>query len=419
MHLHINQKIMSSINLSSLTSFLLGKVFVILVYLSSVLSNPPPSCGLYGSPPCQFLPAPPGQTPSCARPGKTYCEHVDNYPTYLIKHLVHKWGYEAKSIIVDETWDEFDSLKLPISDVHNFYDPALIFNTNTPTQHPYGPNNNNNNNNFNGYQYNGPNQSKPTNPGYPSSPSLTVGPAANNGYPAANNNYPGANNGYPQANNGYPEPIYIPKPQNTETAKFLIYTSSGQQQANNKNKYTNVLPPEQNLKVTNYSPVAWLKRYVRDLGCRAKKAVQDLTTSKNVTTTSHVSKRDVSMNLDLYDMVGVSKENRRHRVKRQSEGRSQLCQTSSQFVMPQAALNSKGNWMFVVNEQNTARQLVKAELCQSTVCTNLCQLPNGYTSRCEQKYVQKRLIALQGNGQNLYTDSFWFPSCCVCTIASS
>lgn len=54
---------------------------------------------------------------------------------------------------------------------------------------------------------------------------------------------------------------------------------------------------------------------------------------------------------------------------------------------------------------------------RSTVCSNICSLPNGYSSRCEQKYVQKRLIALNAEGTNLYTDTFWFPSCCACTIA--
>lgn len=43
-------------------------------------TKPHNSCGLYGEPPCIFVPAPPGQTPHCARPGTTFCEHVANYP---------------------------------------------------------------------------------------------------------------------------------------------------------------------------------------------------------------------------------------------------------------------------------------------------------------------------------------------------
>lgn len=110
-----------------------------------------------------------------------------------------------------------------------------------------------------------------------------------------------------------------------------------------------------------------------------------------------------------------------------------------------------GSWMYIVNQVDTTRQLVRTETCayvlhafsylfcgektltlinscpfasspisikySSSVCSNLCQLPNGYSSRCEQKYVQKRLIALNADGTNLYTDTFWFPSCCACTIA--
>lgn len=89
-----------------------------------------------------------------------------------------------------------------------------------------------------------------------------------------------------------------------------------------------------------------------------------------------LNSRDVSLNLDLYDLVGAKPE----RKKRQSSGRSALCQTSVQFIMPQAALNNKGesclryynltvllkfigNWMFVVNEDKSVRQLVKTELC--------------------------------------------------------
>lgn len=37
-------------------------------------------CGLYGMPPCNFVPSSSGVTPVCASPGKTYCEFVPNYP---------------------------------------------------------------------------------------------------------------------------------------------------------------------------------------------------------------------------------------------------------------------------------------------------------------------------------------------------
>ncbi|KAH8370188.1 hypothetical protein KR093_002577, partial [Drosophila rubida] len=364
----------------------------------------PPSCGLYGAPPCQFLPAPPGQTPNCARPGKTYCEHVDNYPTYLIKSLVRKWGYEAASLLVDETWEEFTSV------TSVFYDPKYIF-----PQRDFGsaPD-------FNGYSYQTPFGGVP---------------------------HRGAGNS-----------LFAPHA-TTETPTYLLYTSAGQRQGNQQSAGAGAGAAAgaglyyNNAGKTPYNATLWLKRLVRDLSLK-QKAIQataeQLELAKQQLAEHQLqlqkeqqqeqqqeqereqeleerNTRDVSLNMDLLDIVGVSDNNNNNnsnnkkaqRTKRQSPTRSTLCETTSQFITPQAALNSRGNWMFVVNEENTARQMVKAELCASNTCSNLCDLPNGYNSKCEQKFVQKRLIALQGNGQNLYTDTFWFPSCCVCTIAAN
>lgn len=78
------------------------------------------------------------------------------------------------------------------------------------------------------------------------------------------------------------------------------------------------------------------------------------------------------------------------------------------------------------SEQKSARKALitfetkrkaHTRLSRSTQCSNLCQLPNNYVSRCEQKYVQKRLIALDASGERLYSDTFWFPSCCACTLS--
>ncbi|XP_034109374.1 protein spaetzle 5 [Drosophila albomicans] len=382
----------------------------VILACTTVAFSSPPSCGLYGAPPCQFLPAPPGQTPNCARPGKTYCEHVDNYPTYLIKSLVRKWGYEAASLLVDETWEEFTSV------TSVFYDPKYIF-----PQRDYG-----NGQDFNGYSYQTP------------------------------------FGGVPHRGSG--NSLFAPHAATTESPTYLLYTSAGQRQGNQQSGggggggagasaaaggassglyYNNGKTP--------YNATLWLKRLVRDLSLKQKAiqataeqlereiAEQELAkqllaeheeeTKRELEKEKEKEKeerntRDVSLNMDLLDIVGVSDSNNNNnkkiqRTKRQSPTRSTLCETTSQFITPQAALNSRGNWMFVVNEENTARQMVKAELCASNTCSNLCDLPNGYNSRCEQKFVQKRLIALQGNGQNLYTDTFWFPSCCVCTIAAN
>lgn len=53
------------------------------------------------------------------------------------------------------------------------------------------------------------------------------------------------------------------------------------------------------------------------------------------------------------------------------------------------------------------------------VCNGICSVPTGYTSRCQQQYVQKRLVALQGNGNQLYADIFWFPHGCSCEIIAN
>lgn len=55
------------------------------------------------------------------------------------------------------------------------------------------------------------------------------------------------------------------------------------------------------------------------------------------------------------------------RTKRQNPLTSlELCEIRSQYIMPRAALNNKGNWMYVVNMPNVDTkytQLVKSETC--------------------------------------------------------
>lgn len=66
----------------------------------------------------------------------------------------------------------------------------------------------------------------------------------------------------------------------------------------------------------------------------------------------------------LLETEGIPAHSNNNRTKRQiAFGREQLCQTRTQFVQPQAALNRQGNWMYVVNQGNDVTQLVKTEVC--------------------------------------------------------
>ncbi|XP_056631099.1 protein spaetzle 5 [Diorhabda sublineata] len=310
---------------------------------------------LYGAEPCKFLPAPPGKTPQCARPGLTYCEYPDHYPGELINYLVKKWRYDHSTLFTSESQEDFSSY---------FY----------PTVSPvYGPPN---------YQ--------PPNIGH----------------------NPG----------GYPEPIHIPKPQvpfqdngvsyNIQPNVYVNQNFTGYPDYNEGYKYntpnkpTYYQPYQQALEPSQYGQYNNLwKRALQQNHRRFKRSLK-------------------MIRMPVIERYSNKTSTNFHRKKRQSlPGRQQtLCQVRTQYITPRAALNNKGNWMYVVNMaevDNRVTQLVKSETCVSQTCDGICSLPDGYTSRCEQKYVQKRLVALEGAGNQLYTDVFWFPSCCVCTISNN
>lgn len=49
--------------------------------LANAYDVPCPKYGCPGRPRYEpFVPAPPGHTPNCAKPGQTFCESLDHYP---------------------------------------------------------------------------------------------------------------------------------------------------------------------------------------------------------------------------------------------------------------------------------------------------------------------------------------------------
>lgn len=287
--------------------------------LLPLLSASPP-CSQYG--PCKrfdFVPAQPGQTPTCAKPGSTFCESVEHYPKQLIRYLIEKWGYDYNTLLSDEARDQFSDRveygPLP-NHVYSHLHVPLI-----QAAVSYGP------------------------------ITTNVTQLLPGGYPDRRYNID------PHLlTNALQPPSYPEEGNYVHKGGGFVYST------------TVVDPP---------SPNPWWPRAKRS-GRKKRQAAPPL-----------------------------------------NGGSTTLCPTTSNFVMPRAAVNTRGNWMFTVNlneVDDRYTQLVRSETCVSRECNGLCSLPTGYTSRCEQQYVQKRLVALEGTGERLYSDVFWFPHCCVCQI---
>lgn len=122
---------------------------------------------------------------------------------------------------------------------------------------------------------------------------------------------------------------------------YLLYTSAGQRLSIKKNQ---VATFDNNGKTTPNNRASWLKRIVRDLSKTSPTEIKvdsHLIIDNLKENNSHKLTHDVSSNMDFLDIMGVDRSTKT-RAKRQSPGQTSLCQTTSRFITPQAALNSKG-----------------------------------------------------------------------------
>ncbi|XP_011498930.1 PREDICTED: uncharacterized protein LOC105363056 [Ceratosolen solmsi marchali] len=321
-----------------------------LTLLANGYHNEP--CSKYGcplAPPIQvsFVPAPPGHTPRCAKPGLTFCESLDIYPQQLIKFLIDKGTVDYEKFLRDESLDNFDANRKEPEDDY-------------------------------GYDY-----PKPKLPSelYPP----TTSPLSYTQNPTRLYNLPPFN----ATHNRYLPPPNT-NPYSTQSATLNVRQSFGYHRSTSGQL--------QHPRYQNPEPL------IPELGSwnhRSSRAGQH-----RLGQTSYRN--------PLLEFVAAG-----NRAKRQSDPDTvSICSSRPQFITPKAALNNQGNWMFVVNleEQTKYSQLVRSEICTSDTCDGLCSLPLGYTSKCQQQYVQKRLVALEGSGNRLYTDVFWFPHGCMCQV---
>lgn len=96
-----------------------------------------------------------------------------------------------------------------------------------------------------------------------------------------------------------------------------------------------------------------------------------------------------------------------------------LCPYEETVVYPKVAKNKEDKWLYVVNQDHFV-QGVRIETClnSGTACQLAENFPYGYTTSCRQKYILRKLVALNPEGQT-QTDMFRLPSCCSCYVTRS
>lgn len=186
------------------------------------------------------------------------------------------------------------------------------YNYPVPKQH-YNYNNLNNNNNNNNYQQN---------------------------YQQYNN--------YQNDNSYNNEPIYIPRPVTPS------YNGNQQNYQNNyynpNTQYQNYQPQQHHsrpaMQVTHYNQADWLKRYSRDISRMRKFTPGSAGVAPRMRRRKRsVSHEDVTSQRDTFENLVLNNIYKgKHRSKRQNLAPQQesLCQTRTEYIQPQAALNSKG-----------------------------------------------------------------------------
>merc|ERR550532_2482067 len=60
------------------------------------------SIACFGSHGSKFAPAAPGETPKCAKKGKSFCEYVDGYPSHVITYLLEHGMFDTNTLFSSE-----------------------------------------------------------------------------------------------------------------------------------------------------------------------------------------------------------------------------------------------------------------------------------------------------------------------------
>ena len=97
-----------------------------------------------------------------------------------------------------------------------------------------------------------------------------------------------------------------------------------------------------------------------------------------------------------------------------------ICEVTTEYVKPRAAMNKNGQFRFIVNQPEGGGeqyiQLVRVARCVGAGEECGWGVLAGRETRCQQEYLDHKLVALSESGQELVIDTFSFPSCCTCVV---
>ncbi|CAH0729190.1 unnamed protein product, partial [Brenthis ino] len=113
--------------------------------------------------------------------------------------------------------------------------------------------------------------------------------------------------------------------------------------------------------------------------------------------------RDVLEVPQLTERIGPEEEN------------IELCASSERLYAPRAAQDMNNEWHVILNDKQQPQQTFRVEICQQkdSPCSSIAYFQNGYQSMCIQKYMLRRMVALNEQKEAVERP-FQVPSCCSC-----
>lgn len=121
--------------------------------------------------------------------------------------------------------------------------------------------------------------------------------------------------------------------------------------------------------------------------------------------------QDVSMLQGFFGLDTMIPDDVQNRI--DPSGGERLCFTKEEQIFPKMAQNKEDVWLYIVNQDKYV-QGVRIEKCLShgKECAFSSSFPAGYRTECKQKYIYRKLLAVNDTG--VVREDFLFPSCCIC-----